>query len=94
MAVKIVIKRSGVDNHIIELTALLKKMRTLTLGQPGHISGETLRRVDQPDECAVISTWRSMTDWNNWFEDPGRQALQRDIDLLLGRETHYEIYEE
>ncbi len=94
MAVKIFIKRRGVDNNIIELTVLLKKMRALTLNQPGYIYGETLRRVDQPDECLVISTWRSNADWENWFNNDERKSIQSEIDLLLGHETHYEVYEE
>ncbi|MEJ2057430.1 MAG: antibiotic biosynthesis monooxygenase [Desulfofustis sp.] len=94
MAVKIFIKRKGVDDHIIALTVLLKKMRTHTLEQPGYIFGETLRRVDQPDECLVISTWRSKADWDNWFNNVERKSVQEEIDLLLGYETHYEIYEE
>jgi len=94
MAVKVLIKRTGVDSNIIELTVLLRTMRTLTINQPGYISGETLRRVDQPDECLVISCWRSLADWNNWFEHEARQSIQSEIDLLLGRETRYEIYEE
>ena len=94
MAVKIFIKRKGVDKNIIELTALLKKMRTLTINQPGYIYGETLRRVDQPDECVVVSTWRSLDDWNNWFSNDERRSIQSEIDLLLGSETEYEIFEE
>ncbi len=94
MAVKILIKRIGVDKNIIELTVLLKKMRTLTLNQPGYIFGETLRRIDQTDECMVVSTWRSLADWTNWFEHEERKALQSEIDLLLGNETHYAVYEE
>ncbi len=94
MAVKIFIKRKGVNDHIIPLTMLLKKMRTLTLEQPGYIFGETLRRVDQPDECLVISTWRSKADWDGWFNNDERRSVQQEIDQLLGYETHYEIYEE
>jgi len=94
MAVKIFIKRRGVDKNIIELTVLLKKMRTLTLNQPGYIYGETLRRVDQPDECVVVSTWHSLDDWNNWFANDERRSIQSEIDLLLGNETEYEIFEE
>lgn len=94
MAVKIFIKRRGVDKNIIELTVLLKKMRSLTLNQPGYIYGETLRRVDQPDECVVVSTWRSLDDWNNWFANDERRSIQSEIDLLLGNETEYEIFEE
>ena len=94
MAVKIFITRKGIDKNIIELTVLLKKMRSLTLNQPGYIYGETLRRIDQPDECVVISTWRSREDWDNWFNSPQRQSVQSEIDLLLGDTTEYAVYEE
>ena len=56
MAVKIFIKRKMAESHVLELTSLLKKLRALTLDQPGYISGETLRRVDKPGESMVIST--------------------------------------
>ena len=69
-------------------------MRGLTLDQPGYIYGETLRRIDQPDECVVISTWRSRQDWENWFNSPQRQSVQSEIDLLLGDTTEYAVYEE
>ncbi len=94
MAVKIFITRKGIDKNIIELTVLLKKMRSLTLNQPGYIYGETLRRIDQPDECVVISTWRSREEWENWFNSPQRQSVQSEIDLLLGDTTEYAVYEE
>jgi heme-degrading monooxygenase HmoA len=94
MAVKIFITRKGIDKNIIELTVLLKKMRSLTLNQPGYIYGETLRRIDQPDECVVISTWRSREDWENWLNSPQRQSIQSEIDLLLGDTTEYAVYEE
>lgn len=94
MSVKIFIKRKGVENNIIELTVLLKKLRSLTLNQPGYIYGETLRRIDQPDECMVISTWRSLQDWESWLKNEERISIQSEIDLLLGKDTEYAVYEE
>ena len=94
MSVKIFIKRKGVEENIIELTVLLKKLRSLTLNQPGYIYGETLRRIDQPDECMVVSTWRSLQDWENWLKNEERISVQSEIDLLLGNETEYAVYEE
>ena len=94
MSVKIFIKRKGVEKNIIELTVLLKKLRSLTLNQPGYIYGETLRRIDQPDECMVISTWRSLQDWDNWLKNEERTSIQSEIDLLLGKDTQYAVYEE
>jgi heme-degrading monooxygenase HmoA len=94
MSVKIFIKRKGVQKNIIELTVLLKKLRSLTLNQPGYIYGETLRRIDQPDECMVISTWRSLQDWESWLKNEERISIQSEINLLLGKETEYAVYEE
>ena len=93
MTVKIFIKRDVQEKNIIELTMLLKRLRSLTLSQPGYISGETLKRIDSPNECMVISTWRSVEDWNNWVNNDKRLKIQTEIDQLLGQVTEYAIYE-
>lgn len=93
MAVKIFIKRRVTGKESIELSLLLQKLRGLTLNQPGYISGETLRRIDRNDEWMVISTWRSVEDWNQWVNNDRRRVVQAEIDALLGTETEYAIYE-
>ncbi len=93
MTVKIFIKRQVSSENILALTVLLKKLRSLTLNQSGYIYGETLKRVDREDECMVISTWRSLEDWNAWLNNEERIAIQSEIDLLLGAETDYSVYE-
>lgn len=93
MTVKIFIRRKVAPANILELTTLLKKLRALTLSQPGYIYGETLRRLDRDDECMVISTWRSEQDWNAWFNNEQRNVIQTEIDKLLGEKTEYAIYE-
>ncbi len=93
MTVKIFIKRTVTAENILGLTVLLKELRSLTLNQSGYIYGETLRRVDRPDECMVISTWRSLEDWNSWLNDDQRINIQNQIDLLLGEKTEYSVYE-
>ena len=93
MTVKIFIKRDVQDKNITELNMLLKRLRGLTLSQSGYISGETLKRIDKPDECMVISTWRSVEDWNTWVNNEKRLKIQTEIDQLLGQETEYAVYE-
>ena len=92
MTVKIFIKRKVQKDNVGNLTLLLKKLRGLTLEQPGYISGETLSRIDTKDEYMVISTWRSVEDWNNWVNNPKRNEVQSEIDKLLGQETDYAMY--
>lgn len=93
MTVKIFIKRKVSSTNILELTVLLKKLRALTLSQPGYIYGETLKRVDSEDECLVISTWRSKEDWDAWVSNDQRITIQNEIDKLLGQKTEYAIYQ-
>jgi quinol monooxygenase YgiN len=92
MTVKIVIKRKVPKDKEKELLPLIKELRIATTQQAGHISGETLQRIDKPGETVVVSTWESAEDWNRWVASPERRALQAKIDNLLGRETEYEIY--
>lgn len=92
MTVKIFIKRKVQDKNVVELTMLLKKLRSLTLEQSGYISGETLNRIDKKNECMVVSTWRSVEDWNSWVNNPKRIEIQTQIDNLLGEETDYAMY--
>lgn len=92
MSVKIFIKRKVQQENVLELTVLLKRLRTLTLDQNGYVSGETLGRIDKNDECMVISTWRSVEDWNRWVNDPKRIEVQTKIDDILGEETEYAMY--
>lgn len=92
MTVKIIIQRKVKDENVVELAMLLKKLRSLTLEQPGYISGETLNRIDDKEETLVISSWRSVEDWNSWVNNPKRTEIQDEIDKLLGQETEYAMY--
>ncbi len=93
MTVRIFIKRQVPDSKIAELSILLKRLRSVTLMQPGYISGQTLKRLDKPGECLVISTWRSAEDWDEWLKNSKRIAIQNEIDDLLGSSTEYGVYE-
>lgn len=93
MSVKILIKRHVPDSNHHDLTTLLHRLRSLTLKQPGYISGQTLQRIGDPTDCIVDSNWRSAEDWNSWFQDPERIAVQAEIDELLGMPTEYAMYE-
>jgi heme-degrading monooxygenase HmoA len=92
MAVKVLIKRKVPADKAKEMIPLFRKMRALATNQPGYISGETMKRLDSPDEFLVVSTWHSSDDWSNWLNSNERQQVQNEIDALLGGKTYYEIY--
>ena len=92
MAVKVLIKRSVPQDKARALIPLVRQMRASAATQPGYITGETLRSLDNPEEFLVISTWQASEDWKNWLQSEERNKVQSKIDDLLGGETNYEIF--
>ena len=91
--IKIHIKRKVSEDKKQELTLLINQLRSMTMGKPGYIAGETLKRFDKPGESLVVTKWQSVYYWNQWFQSNERIKIQDKIDQLLGEETQYEIYE-
>ena len=93
MAVKVFIKRMIPEGKVSGLLPLFKRMRNLAIHQPGYISGETLREMDNPGHFLVISTWQSLDNWRQWAVRPERIEIQKEIDFQLEEEPIYEIYQ-
>ena len=91
--IRIHIRRAVPEGKQEELRRLVNQLRSITMGTPGYIAGETLTRLDKPGESLVVTKWQSLFYWNQWFESKQRSEIQREIDQLLGEETRYEIYE-
>jgi antibiotic biosynthesis monooxygenase (ABM) superfamily enzyme len=91
--IKVHIKRAVPPEKLADLNELINQLRALTMGQPGYIAGETLKRVDAPGESLVVAKWRSVDYWRQWLQSKERAEIQARIDRLLGQETQYEIYE-
>lgn len=91
--IRIHIRRRVSEDNQEALMTLINQMRSTIVGSPGYVSGETLKRIDQPGEVLVISKWQSQFYWKQWHASRERAALQADIDQLLEEETQYEIYE-
>ena len=91
--IRIHVRRIIPEDKKEEVMLLITKLRSMSTGKPGYISGETLKRSDKPGESLVVTKWQSIHYWNQWFQSEERSEIQRKIDQLLGEETQYEIYE-
>jgi heme-degrading monooxygenase HmoA len=91
--IRIHIRRSVPEDKADDLKQLINKLRGVTMGTPGYIAGETLKRLDQPGESLVVTKWQSEFYWKQWLESKDRAEIQDQIDALLGEPTQYEIYE-
>lgn len=93
MAVKVFIRRVIAEERINDLLPLFRHLRNLATNHTGYISGETLKRIDNPSKYLVISTWQSLDDWRQWVVSRERIEVQNEIDARLAEETIYEIYQ-
>lgn len=92
MTVKIMIKRKVPEEKKERFLALINKLRTGAIKQPGYITGEALKNAENPLEYLVISTWNSVGEWNVWKSSKERSGIQGEIDEFLGAKTQYEVY--
>lgn len=83
----------GMEAELLpQLVPLLNELRSMAMRQTGYISGETMRNVNDHGEFLVISTWKSVEDWQRWFKDERRATLEGKVDIILGSPTDYKIY--
>jgi heme-degrading monooxygenase HmoA len=92
MAIKVIITRKVTGGKEEDLLPLLRELRSKAMEQRGYISGETLKGISDPDEFMVISTWRSLEDWNAWNSNPARIDIQEKIDAVLEQKTVLKTY--
>ena len=93
MPIQVIIKRKWQTDNPKALFPLLTKLRSLAKKQPGYISGETLRSLDDPEDFLVFSKWETANDWKKWLQSKERRDLQGRVDSLIGEKTFYEIFE-
>jgi heme-degrading monooxygenase HmoA len=92
MAIKVIIERKIKEGKEKEVGELLRALRAKALLAPGYISGQTLRAIDDPNVFVVISTWKSLEDWQRWEQDPERNELQQKINELLQEPPKFRIF--
>lgn len=89
---RILIERYCRPNKEMELESMLIDLRTKALRQPGYISGETIKNVDDPLHWITISTWTDPELWKTWLASQERQEISDKIDPLIDRPekiTHF-----
>jgi heme-degrading monooxygenase HmoA len=92
MAVKILIKRKFKEGNMRAASRFLINNRNGAMTQPGYISSETLRNLEDRNQIMVVSTWEDFEAWNAWKNSEIRKANEVEFkDYLIG-ETEYEHY--
>ena len=92
MAVKILIKRKIKDANMQAASRLLINTRSGAMQQPGYISSESMRSLDDPGQIVVWSMWQNREAWDAWKNSDARKAIVSEFKDYIVGETEYEHY--
>ena len=92
MAVKILIKRRFKDGNMKAASRLLINNRNGAMVQPGYISSETLRSIDDRDQVVVVSMWDNLESWEAWKNSDVRKTNEAEFKEYFDGETEFEHY--
>lgn len=81
--IRVLIERVFAEGMDEELRKAEMDARQQAMRIPGYISGETLRDVDDPQRNVVISTWRSIEDWEAWKSSEARNSVLQSLKPML-----------
>ena len=77
--IRVMIERRFQAGKEAELENLLVELRSRAMAQPGYVSGETLRALDDPSLWLVLSTWLDVSLWKAWEASPERLEIEDKI---------------
>ena len=92
MAVKILIKRKFKNGNMQAASRFVINNRSSAMRQPGYISSETLRSIDDKDKIMVVSMWENIEAWEAWKNSDIRKANAAEFKDYLVGEADYEHY--
>ena len=77
-----------------DLSALLVELRVAAITHSrGYIGGETLVNLKDKSNIVVLSTWRSIEDWEQWANSETRTRLYEQIEPLLKEKPEVRVFE-
>ena len=89
MAVKILIKRKFKNGNMQAASRFVINNRSGAMRQPGYISSETLRSIEDKDTILVVSMWENIEAWEAWKNSEIRKANVAEFkDYLVGVAEH------
>jgi heme-degrading monooxygenase HmoA len=91
MAVRIIIDREVKKGKEVDFAKLLRKLRSEAIFSKGYISGEMLRKQDDPHNYIVVSAWQSVADWERYEKLPQTSKIHARIEKLMDRPTKVKI---
>lgn len=81
--IRVLIERHLAEGMDEDYRQALREMRNYAAGFPGYIEGESLRAPADPHHYFVITSWRTLIEWDNWVHSEARQLVLAKIGPML-----------
>jgi heme-degrading monooxygenase HmoA len=91
--IKVFINRKVPSELEAAYTELAKETLHASMLTPGFIKGEVMHDINDPEHRLVVATYRSLADWQRWYESAERRALMDRLRPMLERDELIKIYE-
>lgn len=72
---------------------IAKRTLQTAISAGGFISGESLKDCYDPNRRVILSTWRSVQDWQRWAASEERKNMMTEMSPILETEEKVNIFE-
>ena len=91
--IKIIIERRIMPGLEEEYEQAARQAMRVSLGVRGFVGGETLVEMEHSDRRLMITKWRDLRAWKEWYTSEARANAMQQILPLLTEEETIRIYE-
>lgn len=91
--IKIIIERRIMPGLDEEYEQAARQAMRISLGARGFVGGETLVEMEHSDRRLMITKWRNLRAWKEWYTSEARANAMQQISPLLTEEETIRIYE-
>jgi heme-degrading monooxygenase HmoA len=81
--IRVLLERQVAEGMEEDYRRTLVEMRNEAVRFPGYVEGESLRDPNNPQHNVVISSWRSLEDWERWVSSSIRERVLATISPML-----------
>ncbi|MGM0537197.1 MAG: antibiotic biosynthesis monooxygenase family protein [Pseudomonadota bacterium] len=91
--IKIIIERRIMPGLEEEYEEAAREAMRHSLGASGFVGGESLVELGHSDRRLMITKWRDMRAWKEWYQSETRARVMQSLLPLLTEEERIRIYE-
>jgi len=91
--IKIIIERRIMPGLEEDYEQAAREAMRVSLGARGFVGGETLVEMGHSDRRLMITKWRDLRAWKEWYTSEARSSAMQHILPLLTEEETIRIYE-